>query len=367
MALLAHLIDGFKDGHENMATKALYHVVTSHVMARNVLTAMAASIGHPVPPDLRFQLQQRDPQYGQPDLIGVDDKGRAVLVIEAKFWAGLTEHQPVSYIKLLPEERSGIVLFLAPAERISALTAQLAYRCQMAGYQTTTGADDSSFSIGTHGLGVISWATLLHRMLDVARSKGDDGAVSDIHQLLCLCEHIENASFIPFKPEEISSLETPRRMLDLSRILSGLADAGVAHGIWTHGRVGSADCQVYYKIWIGPLMAWLQFSASLWRELKLSPFWISTNTSWGEHRGLPADAAARLQAALAYPGQKSVHKENGDVFIALDVKPGTAEEELVTDLLGQARTLVQRLQGSGLFALGGGAESNPEVGDVDPD
>lgn len=193
MALLAHLINGFKDGHENMATSALYHIVTSHVVASNVLAAMAASIGHPVPADLRFQLQQRDSQHGQPDLVGVDDKGRAVLVIEAKFWAGLTEHQPISYIKLLPDDRSGIVLFLAPAERISALGAQLADRCQSAGYQTTTGIDDSSFSIGTHGVGVISWATLLRRMMDVARAKGDDGAISDIHQLLGLCEHIENA------------------------------------------------------------------------------------------------------------------------------------------------------------------------------
>ena len=46
MALLAHLINGFKDGHENTATRALYHIVTSHVVASNVLAAMAASIGH---------------------------------------------------------------------------------------------------------------------------------------------------------------------------------------------------------------------------------------------------------------------------------------------------------------------------------
>jgi hypothetical protein len=124
---------------------------------------------------------------------------------------------------------------------------------------------------------------------------------------------------------------------------------------------------VSYKITIGPLMAWLQFNASLWLELKLSPFWISTNStnmSWEEHRGLPVDAAARLKAALAYPGQRSAHKENGDVFIALDVKPGIAEEELVTDLFGQARTLVQHLQGSGIFALDGDAESHREAGNV---
>jgi hypothetical protein len=204
-------------------------------------------------------------------------------------------------------------------------------------------------------------------MMDVARAKGDDGAISGIHQMLGLCEHIENASFIPFKPEEISSLETPRRALDLSRILSGLVEAGVAHGLWTRGRVGYGDCQVYNKITVGPLMAWLQFNASLWRELKLSPFWISTNTSWGEQRGLPVDAAARLKAALAYPGQRSVPKENGDVFIALEVKPGIAEEELVTDLLGQARTLVQHLQGSGLFAIDGDAEAQRETRNVDPD
>ena len=357
MALLAQLIDGFSDGYENVATRALFHIVTSHVVAHRVLAAMAASIGTPVPADLRFHLQQRDSEHGQPDLVGVDEKGRPILVIEAKFWAGLTEHQPVSYILLLPSDRSGIVLFLAPAERVSALAVQLADRCRSAGHETAPGVGDSSFSVGAHGVGVISWARLLHRMAEVARAEGDDGAVSDIHQMLGLCEHIEDASFIPFKPEEISGLETPRRALDLSRILTGLVGAGVARGLWTRGRVVYGNCEVAYAITVGPLVAYLQFNASLWRELKLSPIWIGTNLAWVEPRVRPVDAAARLKAALAYLGPRYVSRQDGEVYIALEVKPGLGEEELVADLLAQAQTFVQQLQDSGLFALAGDAEA----------
>ena len=38
----------------------------------------------------------------RPDLAGVDREGRECVLIEAKFWAGLTSNQPVAYLKRLP-------------------------------------------------------------------------------------------------------------------------------------------------------------------------------------------------------------------------------------------------------------------------
>jgi hypothetical protein len=212
--------------------------------------------------------------------------------------------------------------------------------------------------VGARGLGVISWKRLLHRLVEVARAGGDEGAVSDIHQLLGLCEHIENASFIPFRPEEIRAFDVPRRVLDLSRILTGLVGAAVARGLWIRGRVLYNDCSVSYAITIGTFMAYLQFDAGLWRELKLSPIWIGTNLTWEENRGLPVDAAARLKTALIYLGPRCVNRDNSDVVVALEVRAGIGEEELVAHLLAQARTFVQQLHDSGLLAPDSSAAAN---------
>jgi hypothetical protein len=186
MALLAQVINGFWDKPENVATRALYHIVTSHPTARRALAAMAASFGAPVPAGLRFQLQQRDSEHGQPDLVAVDEKNRIVLVVEAKFWAGLTEHLPARYISLLPTDRTGTLLFLAPAERISALLVQRADRCSRAGHCTAPGVAEGLFSVGPHAVSVISWGKVLSRLVEVARHEGDELAVPDNLQLLAL-------------------------------------------------------------------------------------------------------------------------------------------------------------------------------------
>jgi hypothetical protein len=40
--------------------------------------------------------------------------GSTPLLVEAKFWAGLTGHQPVSYWQRLPVEQPAMLLFLVP-------------------------------------------------------------------------------------------------------------------------------------------------------------------------------------------------------------------------------------------------------------
>ena len=50
---------------------------------------------------LHFRTQVTGDDATRPDLVGKDQAGREVLLIEAKFWAGLTENQPVSYLERL--------------------------------------------------------------------------------------------------------------------------------------------------------------------------------------------------------------------------------------------------------------------------
>lgn len=49
-----------------------------------------------------------------PRLVGFEADRRRVLIVEAKFWAGLTENQPVAYLGQLPQAAPGKPLFVAP-------------------------------------------------------------------------------------------------------------------------------------------------------------------------------------------------------------------------------------------------------------
>ena len=47
----------------------------------------------------------------RPDLAGFDRNGRERVLVEAKFWAGLTDNQPIAYLERLPANRPGALLF----------------------------------------------------------------------------------------------------------------------------------------------------------------------------------------------------------------------------------------------------------------
>ena len=61
----------------------------------------------------------------RPDLAGFDRDGRERVLIEAKFWAGLTGNQPVAYLERLPANTPSALLFVAPAARLETLWNEL--------------------------------------------------------------------------------------------------------------------------------------------------------------------------------------------------------------------------------------------------
>jgi len=73
-----------------------------------------------------------------PDVVGFDSDGLRHVVIEGKFWAPLTAHQPVSYLQSLAEDSPGIVLFVAPSIRLANLWRELQVACM---------ADDTPFAL----------------------------------------------------------------------------------------------------------------------------------------------------------------------------------------------------------------------------
>ncbi|MYA41649.1 MAG: hypothetical protein F4Z31_07855 [Gemmatimonadetes bacterium] len=64
---------------------------------------------------------------GRPDLVGFDEHGAERLLIEAEFWAGLTENQTLSYLRRLASDGGapGALLFVEPAARLQPLWNEL--------------------------------------------------------------------------------------------------------------------------------------------------------------------------------------------------------------------------------------------------
>lgn len=128
-----------------------------------------------------------------PDLIGTDTTGRPVVIIEAKFWAGLTDNQPVTYIKRLDAGKKSLLLFIAPAARFSTLWPVLIRR---AGLEESLSQKLSNefYKINITEkqiMAIVSWRFVLDAMIVELQSVGEHDVAADAMQLLGLCSQMD--------------------------------------------------------------------------------------------------------------------------------------------------------------------------------
>ena len=122
--LLAHLAWKLSDRHEDIAVEALGYIFRSS-QARRVLEEMLRVRGADVRSIEEVRTQATGKEGARPDLAGVDRTGLERVLIEAKFWAGLTGNQPTAYLERLPTNTPSALLFVAPAARLETLWDEL--------------------------------------------------------------------------------------------------------------------------------------------------------------------------------------------------------------------------------------------------
>ncbi len=167
--LFGHLADRFVVQRENLATEALAYILSRSQPARLALGQLLSLGGVVIPESLSFRTQAAGEDHAIPDLVGENEQGQQVLIMEAKFWAGLTDAQPVDYLRRLEAESRTALVFIAPQQRIEVLWRELVDRCQQAGIACTASPQsfpDVRLARVAHAqyLAVVSWRTLLHTL-----------------------------------------------------------------------------------------------------------------------------------------------------------------------------------------------------------
>lgn len=114
--VFSHIIQKrFSQVNEDVATDALAFVLHSSESTRNGMMKLLRGIA-PDMPGLRFRTQQTEGSI-RPDMWGYDGNEPRVFV-ENKFWAGLTDSQPISYLRQLADySQPAILLVVVPDAR----------------------------------------------------------------------------------------------------------------------------------------------------------------------------------------------------------------------------------------------------------
>ena len=129
MSILAHLA-----GHmgEPGATQALTYLLNRQAGLLRAFVALPGAAGIQFDPRPRVEGEVGG-DGGRPDMTIYDANGNPRVLVENKFWAGLTGAQPVDYLDKLPGDTSSVLLFIVPRQHVDMIWNELQARCQAAG------------------------------------------------------------------------------------------------------------------------------------------------------------------------------------------------------------------------------------------
>lgn len=360
--VFSHIIQKrFSQVNEDVATDALAFILESSESACNGMMKLLRGIV-PELPALRFKTQQMEGGI-RPDMWGFADNQPRVFV-ENKFWAGLTDNQPVSYLnKLATYPQPTVLLVIAPAAREQTLWRELKQRLTAAGIVTS----DRPSAAGIPAvldtqlgpvLAITSWTGVLsileHECVDEPTSRGD------LVQLRALCEAADSNAFSPISRDELSNQRLPAFILELSSVLQEAINKAVRKQILNLkgtmpqasseriGRYSFFECSDTVENRPG---AWLGVHFRLWKKHGGTPLWaVFHDSEWGQ-------AGAARQAIEPWASREGVltaTDEDGSFVVALDI-PAQEEKSCVVD------AIVERLDGL-CKALAG--QATPRQSDV---
>jgi hypothetical protein len=354
--LLAHLSSRFARSEEDWATEALTFLLrgcpeASEALRKYVLRSLQVELA----PDLSYQSQVTDPESGRPDVVGTDPTGSHQLIIEAKFWAGLTAKQPGAYVRMLKAGKPGVVLAVAPAVRLLTLWPELlanlaAYAGETEGGRMPAadhepGRYELALPSG-HVLALRSWRDILDELDGRLRAAGLSEWLADLAQLRGLTERMDQTGFLPLLAEDLDT-RTARQIRSLFPLVKRLAgEFGSGDRLEKLSSKHSYD-PLYFGWWLRSRACGIEIWAGLylraWAELGCSPLWAEIYPKAQSGWTMPVlDRALSSVQLPAGAGRWEDEIERGGAFlIPLMVSRSTEEDDVIADLKAQLSAIAE--------------------------
>lgn len=281
----------------------------------------------------------------RPDLVCSDQAGKERVLIEAKFFAGLTDNQPVTYLRRLRDVRASALLVVAPSQRFEALWPELTRRvADTDDIKCSDGGKDEEVrwaSTGKHRrLMMTSWRLVLDSLASRTAAAGDLQALNDIRQLQGLADLQDSEAFLPLRREQLGP-EIPRLYRHLIRLFND-----------TTGRIFETDWAGRHKMKkvrydsrliqymeLGGFYSWFSLNYDFWARYRETPLWFGfQQTAMREHEEVILSKLAPLR--LKNP-PKFVEAER---VIPITLLTGAEYSAVLDDVVNQLKEIADLLQ-----------------------
>lgn len=345
MSLLGHLVPRITSiGAEPVATQALAYILSESAEVASAFVQFVSRTGAASfePGAITAEEPHGD---GIPDLTIRDTSGIVRILVENKFWAGLTESQPVSYLEVLPTSPSSAVVFIVPKPRMRSLWDELDSRCE----DSTVELGDKKLDKDGRGINLI-WAqwgnrtlaiTCWDRILEWLEYAAEQDSINkqNILQLRGLTEQMNTDEFLPLREDEVTNVGVARRLINYSQLIEEIVNHLIADGIAskkglkaTHGYTTAGRYLKLHK----RFGLWLGVDLEAWRDWGITPMWLKQHTggSFAGVRGKTADQNVSLF--------DEAQANKGVLYIPIRLKTGVERDDVIEDAVQQMRSIAVR-------------------------
>ena len=201
--------------------------------------------------------------------------------MEAKFWAGLTDSQPVEYLRRIKDQGSGTLAFIVPAQRTELVWNEILRRCSSAAIKVTDRSAAGSWSrFADFGAGrsicLITWNSFIENLSSELKHAGEQALASDLAQLRGLCEREDAKAFLPLMSEELTGT-TAQRLIQFGELVDDITNHLVKTRVADIKGFKSGGGNGWYgrSMRIHGCGCTLLFNAWNWRDHNATPLWFT--------------------------------------------------------------------------------------------
>lgn len=319
--LLSYLVPKLTNQVENAATDGLWYILEKSESAMDAFNSLLKRGGYAGNQIVRVETQVTYEYGSRPDMAGYDEDDMKRLLVEAKFWAALSEGQASGYLNQFDEPGPSMLLFIAPKARIETLWSEIRRQVDDNGqrrFETseTSNAMRSATVAGEEKrLMLVSWRTILACL---AASSDNDDVEGDIQQLQGLADAQDADAFLPIHGEDVSP-DIGRRILGYNAIAYDVVERGKTED-WMVTKGLRVTPQSYgygrfFRFFAVQSDFWIGVNSEKWASDDDTPLWL-----WAvDETPKKLDAIAKALRVQVYDQWIPIHlKKSVEFHVVLD-------------------------------------------------
>ena len=337
--LLSFIAQRHTIGLEDVATDALYFILSR---SNSTIEALSELLGdeHGPLPIAKAQPWTTDVHGAIPDMACYDESDNLVALVESKFWAPLTHHQPVTYWQGLPTHERAVLLFLAPDYRVDqgTLWDELETKLRDAGQELCSadrvdGLIIASSKDDQRRLMLTSWQLLLDRMAKRAREDGESQTCFEIAELQGLAASAIEGDR-PTRDENLKQLIAESvKHVEQSK-WADTKGLTVGQGIDFYGR--------YLRL--AGAFAWLGIDYKAVKQMPGKPLWLQF---FGDYEVGVTIKLEEVRSRLEVTENTGLALRSDGVYLPIDVPPGADREKTLNAIVTELERIAELIDPKG--------------------